>query len=402
MAARYDVEFATAFQMKIVIAPDSFKESLPAAEVAAAISRGLRAVLPEATCVLVPIADGGEGTVAALVGAGQGVVVERTVCGPLGDPTRARYARLTDNATVMIEMAEASGLTRVTRTARDAARASSFGTGELIRHAIDHRARRVIVGLGGSATNDGGAGMLQALGVDLLDAQGVAIARPLGGGDLPAVHDIDATAFFAATASIRFEAACDVDNPLCGPRGATATFGAQKGATGETLQILEQNLRNFFELVEKKIEKRVMTTPGAGAAGGMGAALMAFCDATLRPGIDLVLDAVDFARHLDGTDLVITGEGRLDAQTAAGKAPAGVARAAHARGIPVIALGGSLADDAETLLATTFDALEAAVTQPQSLAEALDATALNLERAGRRIGLWLRLVGRLDGGGSQT
>ena len=382
--------------MKIVIAPDSFKESLAAAEVAAAIACGLRAVLPEATCVLVPIADGGEGTIATLVGAMHGVLVEHTVQGPLGDAVVARYARLGGAATAIIEMAEASGLTRVAPAARDAARASSFGTGELIRHAIDHGARRVIVCLGGSATNDGGAGMLQALGVRLLDARGRVIVQPLGGRDLAAVCDIDAAAFLTTSAAIQFEAACDVDNPLCGPRGATATFGAQKGADGDTLRVLDQNLKKFFELIERKMQKQVMSTPGAGAAGGMGAALMALCDARLRPGIELVLEAIDFARHLDGADVVITGEGRLDAQTAAGKAPAGVARAAHARGIPVIALGGGLADDAEALLAATFDALEAAVTHPQTLAEALRYSAENLERAGRRIGLWLRLVGQLE------
>lgn len=380
--------------MKIVIAPDSFKESLSASEVAKAIEKGLRRVLPGAEYVRVPMADGGEGTVDAVTAATGGRLVRRTVRGPLGKPVRAAFGLLPDGAAV-IEMAAASGLPLVPPTQRNPLKTSSFGTGELIRAAIARGARRIVVGIGGSATNDCGAGMAQALGAVFRDARGRVLARPLGGGDLGAVAIIDLSGLTQTLADVEVVVACDVRNPLCGPKGASAVFGPQKGATPAQVALLDGNLAHFGALLERATGRRVMKRPGAGAAGGLGAGLMGFCGARLVSGAALVCEVVGLARHLENADVVITGEGRIDFQTAFGKTPAGVAQVAAAHGVPVIGLGGGLADDAHRILRHGFAALEASVARPMSLADAMLDVRVNVERAGERMGRWLLLAATL-------
>ncbi len=378
--------------MKIVIAPDSFKESLTAPEVAKAIEKGLKRVLRDVSCVRVPMADGGEGTVEAVVAATGGRVLRRRVRGPLGEPVQAPLGLLPDGSAV-IEMAAASGLPLVPPARRNPARTSTYGTGELIRAAVRLGVRRLIVGIGGSATNDGGAGMAQALGAVFRDAGGRVLARPLAGGELGAVASIDPSGIAPLLGGLEILVACDVRNPLCGPRGASAVFGPQKGATPAQVRELDAKLLHFGRLLERSTGRRVMRRPGAGAAGGLGAGLMAFCGARLVPGAELLIELVGLARHLEGADLVITGEGRIDAQTAFGKAPTGVARVARACGVPVIGLGGALAGDARRLFGHGFAALEASVARPMSLAEAVLDARVNLEAASERIGRWL-LLGR--------
>ncbi|MEX2480778.1 MAG: glycerate kinase, partial [Gammaproteobacteria bacterium] len=286
-------------------------------------------------------------------------------------------------------------LTRIPAARRDPLRASTLGTGQLMRHALERGARRIVVGVGGSATNDGGAGMLQGLGVRFFDRSGAPLTHALGGGDLSAIADFDAGHLTSLMSDVGVEVMCDVDNTLCGPHGASATFGPQKGADARTVQQLDRGLDQFFALVEEKTGAAVKDRSGAGAAGGLAAALMALCGARARPGIEFVLEAVGFDQLLDGAALVITAEGCVDGQTGAGKAPLGVARAAAARGVPVLVIGGALADDAEGLLGVHFDAMEAAVTRPQALSDALAGARDNLERAGQRVGAWLRLARRL-------
>lgn len=378
--------------MKIVIAPDSFKECLAAPAVARAVEKGLRRALRDIDCVRVPMADGGEGTVEAVLAATGGRRLRRTVRGPLGEPVRAAFGLLPDD-TAVIEMAAASGLPLVPLARRDPLKTSSYGTGQLIRAAVEAGARRIVIGIGGSASNDCGAGMAQALGAVCRDRRGRALLEALGGGALAAVASIDTAGLATLLDGVELLVACDVRNPLCGPRGASAVFGPQKGASPAAVSRLDARLRHFGRLIERSCGRRVIDRPGAGAAGGAGAALMGLCGGRLVPGAALLADLVGLARHLEDADLVITGEGRIDAQTAFGKAPAGVARLARACGVPVIGLGGALADDAGKLHRQGFVALEAAVTRPQSLAEALLDARVNLERAGERIGRWL-LLGR--------
>ena len=299
--------------MKIVIAPDSYKESLSALEVAQAVEAGFRQVFPDADYVLVPVADGGEGTVDAMVAATGGRKETVTVSGPLGEPVEAFYGLTGDGDTAVIEMAAASGLALVPPDRRNPLLTNSRGTGELIRAALDAGARRFILGIGGSATNDGGAGMVQALGVRLLDLEGRELDG--SGGDLARLERIDVSALDPRLAECRIEVACDVDNPLTGARGASAVFGPQKGATPEMVQALDANLARLARIVGRDLGVAVDTVPGAGAAGGMGAAMLAFFGATLKPGIEIVTAAVDLDTHVRDADLVITGEGRIDFQT---------------------------------------------------------------------------------------
>jgi len=381
--------------MKIVIAPDSFKESLSALEVATALEKGLRRVLRDAQIVKVPMADGGEGTVDAVTAATGGKRVHRVVAGPLGQPVRACFGLLPDGVAV-IEMAAASGLPLVPSARRNPLKTSSFGTGQLLRAALALGARRIVIGLGGSATNDGGAGMAQALGVVFRDGRGRVLTRHLAGGDLGAIASIELGGLAASLRGTELLVACDVRNPLCGPRGASAVFGPQKGASPRQVRLLDGHLQHFGALLEQATGRRVIKRPGAGAAGGLGAALMGFCGGRLVPGAQLITTLVGLAAQIEGADLVITGEGRIDFQTAFGKAPAGVAKLAASFGVPVIGVGGGLADDARHTFRYGFDALEAAVTQPMNLAAAMRDARVNLERAGERIGRWLRLGLRLN------
>jgi len=378
--------------MKIVIAPDSFKESLSALQVAAAIEAGMREVFPDAEYVKVPVADGGEGTVQALIDATGGWRVDQRVTGPLGEPVQAFYGRTGDGGAV-IEMAAASGLELVPPARRDPRITTSRGTGELILHALDAGARRFVLGVGGSATNDGGAGMLQALGACLLDADDRLIGP--GGAELARLTRIDTTGLDRRLLDSEFHIACDVSNPLTGPRGASAIFGPQKGATPALVEQLDANLAHYADIIARDLGRDERDMPGAGAGGGIALAMVVFLRGRLRPGIEIVTEAVKLDAAVRGADLVITGEGRIDGQTVNGKTPMGVARVAARYGVPVIGIGGGLATDAGAVHAHGIDAVFAAVSRPCTVAEALAAGEANLRTAARNIAAALRLGARL-------
>jgi len=375
--------------MKIVIAPDSFKESLSSLEVATQIEAGFREIFPAAEYVKLPVADGGEGTVAALVAATGGELRTTRVHDPLGKPVSAVDGICGDGCTAVIEMAAASGLSLVSPNRRNPLLTSSFGSGELIRQVLDDGLCRMIIGIGGSATNDAGAGMLQALGVQLLDEAGKEIAA--GGGALGRLAKIEMSGLDPRLVDCHIEVACDVDNPLTGNRGASVVFGPQKGANPAMIQTLEANLSHFARLIERDLGCRIAEVPGAGAAGGMGAALLAFLNAQLRPGVEIVIEAIHLKDVLMGADLVITGEGQIDGQSLNGKTPVGIAKVAQQQGIPVIALAGSLGDNAEAVLACGINALFSVVRGPCSMEEALINAAQNVRRTSRQIAVLLRL-----------
>lgn len=375
--------------MKIVIAPDSFKESLSAPDVAAAIARGWQQVFPDAECLLRPMADGGEGTVDALLAAVGGERRECRVRGPMGEPVVAHWGWLGEG-TAVIEMAASSGLHWVPREQRDARLASSYGTGELIREALDAGATRIILGLGGSATNDAGVGLLQALGMRFLDAQGRDLAP--GGAALAELDQLDLSGLDARLLNVRIDVAADVDNPLCGPRGASAVFGPQKGATPEHVAQLDQALGHFARVAASTLGEDHAEFPGVGAAGGLGFAARGFLKAGFRPGIELVAELSGLAAAVQGADLVITGEGRMDAQTLHGKTPVGVARVARAAGVPVIALAGSLGDDYQALYDAGIGAAFSLAPGPVSLEQAMVGAAAELQARSADIARLWRLA----------
>ncbi|EGR4116743.1 glycerate kinase [Vibrio cholerae] len=374
--------------MKVVIAPDSFKESLTAKQVCDAIQAGLARVWHDAKFVAIPVADGGEGTVQSLVDATQGRLVEVKVMGPQGKRVEAFYGMLGDNQTAVIEMAAASGLHHVPVAQRDPKLTTSFGTGELIRHALDQGVTKLIIGLGGSATNDGGVGMLAALGARFTNADGDPIQ--LTGGGLHELTHIDLQDFDPRLQNCDILVACDVNNPLCGDKGASAVFGPQKGATPEDVQLLDGALRQFGLLTEKVTGKMVLESAGAGAAGGMGAALLAYTQAILRPGIEIVLETVQLAHQVSDADLVITGEGRIDSQTVHGKTPMGVAKVAKRFDVPVLALCGCTGDNYQAVYQCGIDAVFAAVPRAMSLEDALKESDFNLADLAENVArLWV-------------
>ncbi|QNH10718.1 glycerate kinase [Xanthomonas sp. SI] len=377
--------------MKIVIAPDSFKESLSALEAATQIEAGFREVFPAWSYVKVPVADGGEGTVAALVAATGGRVVGRTVTGPLGAPVEAFFGITGDGRTGIVEMAAASGLALVPAGRRDPLAATSYGVGELLLAALDAGARKLIVGVGGSASNDGGAGMTQALGVRLLDAHGRALDAGVGGGALARLARIDASGLDPRLRQCAIEVACDVDNPLTGPAGASAVFGPQKGATPALVAQLDANLQHYARVIETDLGIALAGLPGGGAGGGLGAALVAFLGAQLRPGADIVAEALGLDALVADADLVITGEGRLDRQSVHGKTPLGVARIARRHGKPVVAIAGGLGAGAELLHAHGIDAMFGAVQRACTLEQALAEAAANLRLAARNVAEAIRI-----------
>ncbi|EIZ1360751.1 glycerate kinase [Vibrio vulnificus] len=369
--------------MKIVIAPDSYKESLTAMDVAIAIEKGFKQVLPDAQYVKLPMADGGEGTVQSMVDATGGTIIEHTVSGPLGQPVCGFFGLLGEGKTAVIEMAAASGLHLVTPDQRNPLITTTFGTGELIKAALDHGVEHIIVGIGGSATNDGGIGMAQALGIKLLDAQGNALGH--GGGELAKLATIDCSQLDPRLAQVRLEVACDVDNPLCGTKGASAVFGPQKGATPEMVKILDENLAHYAAIIKQQLGANVRDMAGAGAAGGMGAALLGLLNAELRPGIEIVMDAVRLDEIVADADLVITGEGRIDSQTIHGKTPIGVARTAKKHGLPVIGIAGCLSADCGVVHEHGLDAVFAVVNRSVDLPTALAEAAENVELTARNV-----------------
>jgi glycerate kinase len=366
-------------RIRIVCAPDSFKESMSALEAANAMAAGVRRVLPEADCVVVPMADGGEGTVQALVDALGGRLIEAPCHDALGRPTTAGYAWVEGQNLAVIEMAAASGLAQIDPAERDVRRATSVGVGELIGHALDLGARRFIVGLGGSATNDAGAGLAQALGVRLLDRQGEDL--PPGGAALARLDRVDLSGLDPRLAQCHFDIACDVDNPLLGPRGASAIFGPQKGADPATVAELDAALTVWADRVEAELGRPVRDIPGAGAAGGLGAAFAALTASTMRRGIDIVVEAVGLADLVVGADWVLTGEGSVDSQTLHGKVPWGVARTAAQAGVPAIIFGGRVAPGSEALLTDTTVALVPILKSAQDLPQALVEGPHNLADA---------------------
>lgn len=373
----------------VVLAPDSFKESLTAKQVCEALERGMRQVLPEADFVHVPMADGGEGTVQSLVDATGGQFVTTTVDGPLGDPVEATWGMLGDSSTAVIEMAEASGIGLVAAAERDPRRASTCGTGQLVAAALDRGARTILVGIGGSATNDGGAGMAQALGARLLDAEGQELEP--GGAALARLERIDLSGLDRRLAAASFVVACDVTNPLCGPDGASAVYGPQKGADEQCVAELDAALAHWGRLLEQDFGAGIVERPGAGAAGGLGAGLVAFCGADLRRGVEIVIEHSGLAEAVQGASLVVTGEGRMDSQTRFGKTPKGVADVAVAAGVPVVAVCGSLGSGVETLYEEGFDAIFPVIGRLSSLDEALEEAGGNVERTARAVAATLRL-----------
>ena len=379
--------------MKIVIAPDSFKGSLTALEVAEAIEAGLRRMFPDVSIEKVPMADGGEGTVQSLVDATGGEILTARVLDPLGTPIDAQYGVLGNGVTAVIEMAAASGLTLVPLDKRDPRVTTTHGTGELIQAALAQGCQKLIIGIGGSATNDGGAGMAQALGAKLLTADGEQIKR--GGGYLAALDSIDLSALDPRIAETETVVACDVNNPLTGEQGASHVYGPQKGATPEMIEMLDANLTHFDKILQRDLSKSVGNVPGAGAAGGLGAGLMAFLNASLKSGIEIVTEATQLGKRLIGADLVITGEGQINFQTVFGKTPVGVAQVAKAHDIPVIAIAGSITDDSGGVYDAGIDAMIDIVPEPMSLETAIEnATALietAAERAGRMVATGMKI-----------
>ena len=369
--------------MKVVIAPDSYKGCLSALEVAKAMERGVLSVFPSAEVRKIPIADGGEGTVAALVMATNGQLRQTEVTDPLGNKIIAHWGVLGDGRTAVIEMAAASGLPLVPKEKRDPRVTTTYGTGELIKAALAEGLAKIIIGIGGSATNDGGTGMARALGVRFLDAAGQEVAA--GGGSLAEICQIDTTGLDPRLKNTEIVVACDVDNPLCGTRGASAVFGPQKGATPEMVQQLDAGLAKYASCARQATGRDVAEKAGAGAAGGLGAGLMFFTPAQLKPGVEIVLDAVGFSDIVRDADFVITGEGRTDFQTAFGKAPVGVAKVAKTHGAPVFCISGGLGDGAEDVLAQGIDAVMSICDRPLSLEECMAAGAQLIEPAAARL-----------------
>jgi len=376
--------------VRIIIAPDSYKGSVSAAGVADAMQKGFLQVFPEAEIMKIPIADGGEGTVQALVSATNGTLAYETVRGPLGEPVRAHWGKLGDGKTAVIEMAAASGLPLVPIESRNPRVTCSYGTGQLMKAALDRGLRRMIVGIGGSATNDGGAGMARALGARFLDAEGNELAA--GGAALGRLADIDLRGIDARLDESEVIVACDVDNPLWGPRGASAVFGPQKGATREMVAELDAALHVFADVAQRVTGRDVASRPGAGAAGGLGAGLMWFAGAVLRPGVDIVLDVTRFESHVSRCDLVITGEGMTDFQTAFGKAPVGVAKIAKRYGKPVICVSGGLGKGADEVLRHGIDCVMSVVPGPMRLEECMARGADLIEDASARLACLLKCM----------
>lgn len=373
--------------MKIVIAPQEFKESLRGIEIARAMREGVIRVWPDAETELVPVADGGDGTLQSLVDASGGEIMSATVDDPLGRPIDAIWGALGDGQTAVIEMARSSGLAILTPEERNPLITTTYGVGELMLQALDAGYRHLIIGIGGSATNDGGAGMAQALGARLLDADGNELAR--GGGALADLDRIDVSGLDPRLSDTTIDVACDVNNPLCGETGASAIFGPQKGADPETVKYLDAALHRFGELLERDLGQDVMVVPGAGAAGGLGAGLMAFTNARLRPGADIVIDALDLDARLEGASLVIVGEGQTDRSTIFHKAPVAVAQRAKVQGTPVIAISGSLGDGYQQVhehgIDAAFSILDCCMTLEDAMAETAELVTKATEQACRAV-----------------
>ncbi|MDV3127332.1 glycerate kinase [Mycobacterium sp. 21AC1] len=369
--------------MKIVLAPDSFKESMTASQAVAALRDGVHAVWPDAECVGVPMADGGEGTVDAVVDALDGERITVDVTDPLGRPVRAKYGYIPDRRLAVIEMATASGLELVAPKDRDVLRASTFGVGQLMSSALDHGATELLIGLGGSATNDAGTGMLAALGATFADAHGVAL--PPGGAALAQLHHIDLAGLDPRLTDVRIRIASDVTAPLLGKSGASAVFGPQKGADADDVAVLDMALSRLVEVTEATLGRARPELPGAGAAGGLGFALLDFLGAECRPGVEVIAETVGLEQSLTGADWAFTGEGSVDAQTMLGKTPFGVVQAARRAGARVVIFAGRVAPDADVLLANGVDRLVAITAPGTPIEQALRDGPVALARAAAQV-----------------
>ena len=374
--------------MRVVIAPDSFKESLPAIDVASAIADGVKRVSSELEIDCVPMADGGEGTVDAIVSATGGEFVHASVSDPLGRPIRAKFGLTGDGRTAVMEMAAASGLQLLTEQERDPLVTSTFGTGQLILAAVERGVEEIILGIGGSATVDGGAGMAQALGLKFKDDKGSEIGP--GGAELLRIAAVDASALEPRLKEMRVKVACDVTNPLLGPEGAAAVYAPQKGALPADVGTLERALNNLADIAHRELNVGLDSFPGSGAAGGLGGGLAGFLGAELVPGVQLVIETVKLSERIKGADLVFTGEGRLDNQSAFGKTPLGVAETAAGLGVPVIALVGELGDGWKEITGKGLTAALSIVSSPMSLETAKQETrSLLADTAEQVLRIWL-------------
>ncbi|AFM01070.1 MULTISPECIES: glycerate kinase [Desulfitobacterium] len=355
--------------MHVLIAVDSFKGSLSSQKAGEAITLGIQRVFPEATTEIISMADGGEGTVEAIVHAGKGELLRTRVTSPLGEEAEAIMGRLPDG-TIVLEMASASGLPMVPPDKRNPLVTTTRGTGDLIRAALDLKPREILIGIGGSATNDGGAGMAQALGARLLDREGQELSP--GGGFLDQLDKIDISDLDPRLKETKITVMCDVDNPLCGPRGASVVYGPQKGATPDKVEILDRNLAHFARKIQEDLGLDLKDVPGAGAAGGLGMGLLAFTGAQLKTGVEAVLDTVNFDNKLQKADIVITGEGRIDGQSIYGKVPMGVAKRAINCGKPTLAIVGSIGAGSEALYEHGITSIITIVNGPMTLEESME------------------------------
>lgn len=380
--------------MKIVLAPDSFKGNLTSLQVATAMEKGIKRVIPNASCIKIPMADGGEGTVQSLVSATDGKFIRRRVIGPVGKPVSAYYGILSDGKTAIIEMAEASGLPKIKDTKdKNPMKTTTYGTGQLITDALDKGANNIIIGLGGSATVDGGAGMAQALGVRFMDKRGREIKQLAAGGMLQRIDYIDMSGIDHRIKKCKVTIASDVESQLCGKKGAAHVFGPQKGATPAMVLKLDENLRYFAMLIKRDVGKDVIKLKGVGAAGGLGAGMIAFTEGRIRKGIEVVIEASRLADYIKKADLVFTGEGCVDFQTAFGKTPAGVAKIARKYGVQTIVIGGGISDDARSVFKYGVSGLASACARDMSLQEAIHHSRGHLTNAAERA-LRLVMIGR--------
>ncbi len=369
--------------MKFVLAPDSFKESMTAKEAAEAMERGIKKAIPDAECIKVPMADGGEGTVQSLVDATDGEIIEVEVTGPDCNKVKAVYGILGDGKTAVIEMASASGIHLVKKEKRNPLYTTTYGTGELIKSALNKGVTNILIGIGGSATNDGGAGMLEALGAKFYDKYGDELA--FGGGSLEKLEKIDLSNFDERVKDVNIEVACDVNNPLTGENGASYIFGPQKGATEEMVKHLDNSLKNYAKVIREQLGRDVENVPGAGAAGGLGAGLMAFLGADLRKGVELVIKYTKLEEKIQGADYVFTGEGSVDSQTVFGKTPFGVSTVAKKYNIPTIAFAGRIGDGVEALYNHGINSIVGILQGVTNLDEALKSGKENIQKTSENI-----------------
>ncbi len=375
--------------MNILICPDSYKESLSAFDAGHHIMKGIQKVFPDAICKIIPMADGGEGTVEVLIASAGGRHIKTTVHDPLMRPVRASYGILSDKTTAVIEMAAASGLPLLNHDERNPVITTSYGTGELIKSALDHNCKRIIMGMGGSATVDAGTGMAQALGIAFKNLQAITIIK--GGGSLNQIADIDFSKIDPRIKNCEIIAACDVSNPLTGKNGAAYVYGPQKGATQKQIRILNENLKHLIGIIRKSINVDVENKPGAGSAGGLGAGLMAFLDARLEPGFDLIAQMAGLQHWIQWADLIITGEGKIDLQTFYGKVPGGISGMATILNKPVIALTGWMDNKWNDMYPSAFIATVPLADKPMSLKQSIADAGKLLEKAAERTMRILRL-----------